>query len=216
MVFDNDSAVKISEFLLQIKAVQLQPNDPFSWASGWRSPIYCDNRKTLSYPQVRTYIRQEFVRVIAEKYPNAEIIAGVATGGIAIGALVAQELGLPFAYVRSSAKKHGMTNQIEGVVESGSNVVVIEDLISTGKSSLNAVAALREHGANVKGLISIFTYNFPFSEQNFTEAKCEFTSLSDYKHLIETALEKEYINQDQLSSLQAWRTNPADWNVEKA
>lgn len=216
MVFESDSAVKISEFLLQIKAVQLQPAHPFTWASGWNSPIYCDNRKTLSYPQVRTYIRQEFVKVIEEKYPNVEVIAGVATGGIAIGALVAQELGLPFVYVRASAKKHGMTNQVEGVIESGNNVVVIEDLISTGKSSLNAVEVLREHGANVKGLVSIFTYNFSFAEENFQKAKCEFTSLSDYKHLIETALEKEYINQDQLSSLQAWRTNPADWNAQNA
>src|ERR1700741_4401829 len=154
----DDAAYKIAEYLLQIKAVKLQPDQPFTWASGWKSPIYCDNRKTLSYPAIRTYIRQEFVNAINKDFAKPDVIAGVATGGIAQGALIAQELGLPFVYVRSEAKKHGLTNMIEGDVQKGQSVVVIEDLISTGGSSLKAVEALRERGCVVKGMAAIFTY----------------------------------------------------------
>ena len=155
-----DAAHKVAEFLLQIKAIKLQPEQPFTWASGWKSPIYCDNRKTLSYPQIRTYIRQQYVNVINEQFGKPDVIAGVATGGIAQGALIAQDMGLPFVYVRSEAKKHGLTNMVEGVVEKDQSVVVIEDLISTGGSSIKAVDALREKGCNVKGMVAIFTYGF--------------------------------------------------------
>ena len=156
----DDAAHKVAEFLLQIKAIKLQPEQPFTWASGWKSPIYCDNRKTLSYPQIRTFIRQQYVNVINEKFGKPDVIAGVATGGIAQGALIAQDMGLPFVYVRSEAKKHGLTNMVEGVVEKDQSVVVIEDLISTGGSSIKAVDALREQGCNVKGMVAIFTYGF--------------------------------------------------------
>jgi orotate phosphoribosyltransferase len=208
--FDNP-AYKVAEFLLQIKAVKLQPENPFTWASGIKSPIYCDNRKTLSYPQIRTFIRQTFVDTINKNFAKPDVIAGVATGGIAIGALVAQELGLPFVYVRSEAKKHGLTNMIEGDVESGQNVVVVEDLISTGGSSLKAVEALREKGCNVKGMVAIFTYGFDEAEQNFKKAKCNLKTLTDYNTLINTALTKEYISEKDLESLMQWRTNPSAW-----
>lgn len=208
--FDNP-AYKVAEFLLQIKAVKLQPENPFTWASGIKSPIYCDNRKTLSYPQIRTFIRQTFVDTINKNFAKPDVIAGVATGGIAIGALVAQELGLPFVYVRSEAKKHGLTNMIEGDVESGQNVVVVEDLISTGGSSLKAVEALREKGCNVKGMVAIFTYGFDEAEQNFKKAKCNLKTLTDYNTLINTALTKEYISEKDLESLKQWRTNPSAW-----
>ena len=173
MTMKEDSGLKVAEFLLQIKAIELRPENPFTWASGWRSPIYCDNRKTLSFPKIRTYIRQQFVESIREAYGKPEVIAGVATGGIAIGALVAEELGVPFVYVRSSAKAHGLGNMIEGYLEQGKDVVVIEDLISTGNSSLNAVAALREAGANVKGMVAIFSYGFQVAADNFKAAGCE-------------------------------------------
>jgi orotate phosphoribosyltransferase len=208
--FDNP-AYKVAEFLLQIKAVKLQPENPFTWASGIKSPIYCDNRKTLSYPQIRTFIRQTFVDTINKNFAKPDVIAGVATGGIAIGALVAQEMGLPFVYVRSEAKKHGLTNMIEGDVESGQNVVVVEDLISTGGSSLKAVEALREKGCNVKGMVAIFTYGFDEAEQNFKSAKCNLKTLTDYNTLINTALTKEYISEKDLESLKQWRTNPSAW-----
>jgi orotate phosphoribosyltransferase len=208
--FDNP-AYKVAEFLLQIKAVKLQPENPFTWASGIKSPIYCDNRKTLSYPQIRTFIRQTFVDTINKNLAKPDVIAGVATGGIAIGALVAQEMGLPFVYVRSEAKKHGLTNMIEGDVESGQNVVVVEDLISTGGSSLKAVEALREKGCNVKGMVAIFTYGFDEAEQNFKKAKCNLKTLTDYNTLINTALTKEYISEKDLESLKQWRTNPSAW-----
>jgi orotate phosphoribosyltransferase len=208
--FDNP-AYKVAEFLLQIKAVKLQPENPFTWASGIKSPIYCDNRKTLSYPQIRTFIRQTFVDTINKNFAKPDVIAGVATGGIAIGALVAQEMGLPFVYVRSEAKKHGLTNMIEGDVESGHNVVVVEDLISTGGSSLKAVEALREKGCNVKGMVAIFTYGFDEAEQNFKKAKCNLKTLTDYNTLINTALTKEYISEKDLESLKQWRTNPSAW-----
>jgi len=212
MTKNDDSSFKIAEYLLQIKAIKLQPANPFVWASGWKSPIYCDNRKTLSYPIIRTYIRQQFVEVINEVYGKPDVIAGVATGGIAIGALVAQELGLPFVYVRSEAKKHGLSNQIEGVIEKGQSVIVIEDLISTGGSSLKAVEALREVGAQVKGLVSVFTYDFEVARQAFRKAKCPYETLCDYHVLIEQAVKADYIGEDDIASLKKWREDPATWS----
>jgi len=212
MILNNDRALKVAEFLLQIKAIKLQPTNPFTWASGWKSPIYCDNRKTLSYPAIRTFIRQAYCEEILEKYGKPDFIAGVATGGIAQGALVAQELGIPFVYVRSTPKGHGLGNQIEGDFEKGQKVVVIEDLISTGGSSLQAVDALREAGCEVKGLVAIFTYDFDIAKENFKKAKCPFRTLTNYDFLIEQAIRKEYINESDLDSLQAWRANPSTWN----
>lgn len=212
MKSNDESALKIAEFLLQIKAIKLQPNKPFVWASGWNSPIYCDNRVTLSYPKIRTYIRQEFVNAIVDKFGKPDVIAGVATGGIAQGALVAQEMGLPFIYVRSEAKKHGLTNMVEGIVEKGQSVVVIEDLISTGGSSLNAVEALRDVGCVVKGMAAIFTYGFKTASDNFKKAKCKLVTLSDYDTLIKQALKSNYITEKNLKSLKEWRENPAEWN----
>ncbi len=211
MKVNDESALKIAEFLLQIKAIKLQPNKPFTWASGWKSPIYCDNRVTLSYPKVRTFIRQEFVESIIDTFGKPDVIAGVATGGIAQGALVAQEMGLPFVYIRSEAKKHGLTNMIEGVVEKGQSVVVIEDLISTGGSSLKAVEALREAGCEVKGMAAIFTYGFKTAGDNFKKAKCKLITLSNYETLVKKALQTEYITEKDLKSLQEWRENPAEW-----
>jgi orotate phosphoribosyltransferase len=211
MLINEEAALKIAEFLLQIKAIKLQPTKPFTWASGWKSPIYCDNRITLSYPKVRTFIRQEFVNVINEQFAKPDVIAGVATGGIAQGALVAQEMGLPFVYVRSEAKKHGMTNMIEGMVEKGQSVVVIEDLISTGGSSLKAVEALRDKGCDVKGMAAIFTYGFKAASDNFKKAKCKVVSLSDYDTLIKQALQSNYVSDKDLKSLSAWRENPSEW-----
>lgn len=208
----DDPAYKVAEFLLQIKAVKLQPENPFTWASGLKSPIYCDNRKTLSYPQIRTYIRHHFVEKINEHFARPDVIAGVATGGIAQGALVAEEMGLPFIYVRSEAKKHGMTNMIEGEVESGQNVVVIEDLISTGGSSLKAVKALREKGCVVKGMAAIFTYGFAEAEAAFKKEKCLLETLTSYDTLIATALQKEYIAEKDVESLKQWRANPQAWS----
>ena len=207
----DDTAYKVAEFLLQIKAIKLQPENPFTWASGIKSPIYCDNRKALSYPKIRNYIRQHFVQTINNHFPMPDLIAGVATGGIAIGVLVAQEMGLPFVYVRSEEKKHGLTNMIEGHFESGQNVVVIEDLISTGGSSLKAVDALREKGCLVKGMAAIFTYGFEESVQNFKKAKCRLETLTNYDTLIETAVKKEYINEKDLDSLKKWRQKPKTW-----
>jgi orotate phosphoribosyltransferase len=206
-----ESALKVAEFLLQIKAIKLQPNNPFTWASGWKSPIYCDNRVTLSFPQVRTFIRQQFVDAINDKFGKPDVIAGVATGGIAQGALVAQEMGLPFVYVRSEAKKHGLTNMIEGVVEAGQSVVVIEDLISTGGSSLKAVEALRAAGCDVKGMAAIFTYGFKVADENFKKAKCSLLTLSNYEILIEQALNSNYVSEKDLETLKLWRENPAEW-----
>lgn len=213
MVHNEDSALKVAEFLLQIKAVQLRPSDPFTWASGWKSPIYCDNRKTLSYPKIRNFIRQEFVKTIEENFGRPDVIAGVATGGIAQGALIAQDLGLPFVYVRPEPKKHGMTNQVEGVIEEGQSVLVIEDLISTGGSSLKAVEALRNAGCTVKGMIAIFTYNFELAEENLKNGACPYYTLSDYEHLIKQAQESGYIQESELKSLRAWRENPGAWNA---
>lgn len=213
MILDKDKALKVADFLLQIKAVKLNPSKPFQWSSGWQSPIYCDNRKILSYPEVRTYIRQVFADCIDKQYGKPDVIAGVATGGIAIGALIAQELGLPFIYVRSSAKAHGMQNQIEGYYEEGQSVVVIEDLISTGGSSLKAVEALCEGGLKIKGLGAIFTYGFDTAINNFEKADCEFFTLSDYDTLIEKAIEQNYISNNDIDSLNNWRNSPENWNV---
>lgn len=211
MILNKDSGVKVAEFLLQIKAIKLQPQNPFNWASGWISPIYCDNRVTLSYPHIRTFIRQQYSASILEAFGKPDIIAGVATGGIAQGALVAEELGLPFIYVRSSAKEHGMQNQIEGNYEAGQKVVVIEDLISTGGSSIKAIHALRDVELNVTGLAAIFTYGFDISKENFSAAACPFLTLTNYDLLIEKALEDNYINSNDVDSLKSWRKDPANW-----
>jgi orotate phosphoribosyltransferase len=209
------TASNIADFLLQIKAVRLQPNQPFKWASGWNSPIYCDNRITLSHPRVRTYIRQELVKVIDEHFGSPDLIAGVATGAIAHGVLVAEALGLPFAYVRSSAKEHGRQNVIEGEVSKNQSCVVIEDLVSTGQSSLKAVQALRESGVLVKGMISIFTYGFDIAGEAFRSANCPCYSLSNYDVLVKQALDQGYINQRDVESLKLWRKDPASWKVDK-
>ena len=211
MILNEETALTISDFLLQIKAIKLDITNPFTWASGLKSPIYCDNRITLSFPKIRTYIRQEFVKIINEEFGSVDVIAGVATGGIAQGALVAQELGLPFVYIRSSQKKHGLTNQIEGIVESGQSVVIVEDLISTGKSSLNAVNALREAGCNIKGMVAIFTYDLTIAKENFEKADCKLITLSDYNFLIRKAVETNYINESDIQSLVRWRENPKKW-----
>jgi len=208
---NEDVALQISEFLLQIKAIKLNVEKPFTWASGWKSPIYCDNRKTLSYPKIRTFIRQQFVDIINEEFGLPDVIAGVATGGIAIGALVAQDLGLPFVYIRSAEKTHGLTNKIEGVVETGQSVVVVEDLISTGGSSLGAVEALREASCKVQGMVAIFTYGFNVAEDAFKEAKCPLVTLSNYNALIEKAVDSNYIREEDLESLKKWREDPAAW-----
>ncbi|HKK40014.1 MAG TPA: orotate phosphoribosyltransferase [Cryomorphaceae bacterium] len=204
---------KIAEFLLKIKAVKLSPGAPFTWASGWKSPIYCDNRQTLSYPEVRLLIRNEFVRNIREKFANTEVIAGVATGGIAHGALVAEALGFPFIYVRSSSKGHGLQNKVEGHLEKGQKVMVIEDLVSTGKSSLDAVEALRAAGAEVIGMAAIFTYGFEVAKENFAKADCDLITLSNYTALIEEAMELNYVDEESLQSLKEWRSNPQNWNA---
>ena len=211
MVYNKETAIAISEYLLQIKAVKLNVKEPFTWASGIKSPIYCDNRKTLSFPKIRTFIRQQFVDIITDQYGSVDLIAGVATGAIAHGVLVAQELGIPFIYVRSSEKKHGLENKIEGHFESGRSVVVIEDLISTGKSSLNAVEALRTGGCEVKGMLAIFSYNLDKATDNFKKAKCKLHTLADYNELITQGVEKNYISDNDLKSLQKWRENPENW-----
>jgi orotate phosphoribosyltransferase len=210
----SDIELKVAEFLLQIKAIKLQPNNPFTWASGWKSPIYCDNRVTLSHPSVRTYIRQKLTQLIQEEFGSVDLIAGVATAGIPQGVLVAQELGLPFAYVRAKAKEHGTGSLIEGEIVEGQRVVVVEDLISTGKSSLAAVAALKEAGLSVAGLVSIFTYGFDEADENFKRAKCRYVSLSDYNTLIDYASEHSFIPESDIELLKRWRTNPSEWGKD--
>ena len=202
---------KTAEYLLQIKAIKLQPSNPFTWASGWKSPIYCDNRKTLSFPEVRSFIRDSFAAMVKELYPKAELIAGVATGAIAHGALAADKLELPFIYVRSEAKEHGLGNQIEGYYEKGQKVVVIEDLISTGGSSLNAVKALRDAGCDVFGMVAIFTYEFSKATNAFAAAECKLNTLSNYSVLVETALKTGYIGEAEVETLKKWRVDPAAW-----
>jgi len=206
-------AKKTAEYLLQIKAIKLQPSNPFTWASGWKSPIYCDNRKTLSFPEVRTFIRNSFADLIKELYPQAELIAGVATGAIAHGALVADKLGLPFIYVRSGAKEHGLGNQIEGYFTPGQKVVVIEDLISTGGSSLSAVRALKEAGCEVLGMVAIFTYEFKKASDGFAAENCNLDTLSNYTTLISTAVTTGYIGQAEVETLKSWRIDPSVWGV---
>ena len=201
--------------LLKIKAVKLQPSNPFTWASGWKSPIYCDNRKLMSYPDIRNFLKIQFSRIILEKYPNVEAIAGVATGAIAPGAIVADLLGLPFVYIRSTPKGHGLENLIEGDLRPKQKVVVIEDLVSTGLSSLKAVEAIRKDGAEVLGMLSIFTYDFPIAAKNMKDADVELTSLSNYDAILEEALSTEYIDESELQTLQNWRKNPDTWGQPK-
>lgn len=207
----NNVARLLAEKLLKISALKLQPANPFTWASGWNSPIYTDNRRTLSYPDVRSFIKIELTRTILEQFPEAEAIAGVATGAIAQGALVADALNLPYAYVRSTPKDHGLENLIEGNLKQGAKVVVIEDLVSTGKSSLKAVEAIRNAGCEVVGMVALFTYGFPVAEENFNEASVKLVTLSDYNAMLEVALQTEYITKDDLETLQMWRQDPANW-----
>lgn len=209
-----DSAKKTAEFLLQINAIKLQPSNPFTWASGWKSPIYCDNRKTLSYPEVRSFIRDAFSALTRELYPDVQVIAGVATGAIAHGALVADKMGLPFIYVRSGAKEHGLGNQIEGYFEKGQKVVVVEDLISTGGSSLGAVKALREAGCEVLGMVAIFTYEFKKAADSFAAENCKLNTLSSYSILIDEAVKSGYIGNAEVETLKNWRVDPANWGVK--
>ncbi|WP_396601809.1 orotate phosphoribosyltransferase [Algibacter sp. R77976] len=213
MIFDKNTAKKTAEVLLQINAIKLSPKEPFTWASGWKSPIYCDNRIVLSFPPIRNYIKETMGKHIEKEYGKPDVIAGVATGAIGIGILVAEYLGLPFIYVRPDAKGHGRKNQIEGFIESGQNVVVVEDLISTGKSSLNAVKALKEADINVKGMVAIFTYGFDVADENFKKENIRLNTLSNYENLLEEALETNYISEKELKTLAEWNTNPSEWNA---
>ena len=217
MILNLETATIVAEKLLQIKAIKLNVDNPFTWASGLRSPVYCDNRITLSFPELRTYIRQQLVKAIQEHFEGVDVIAGVATAGIPQGVLVAEALGLPFVYVRSSKKSHGLANQIEGRLNSGQSVVVVEDLVSTGKSSLAAVDALREAGANVKGMVAIFTYGLQVADANFADKDCKLVTLSDYNHLIELAVSCDYIPENNKYNLMEWRKDPQEWstNFEK-
>ncbi len=205
----------LAEKLLKINALKLQPANPFVWASGWNSPIYTDNRRTLSYPEVRSFIKIELTRMIMENFPDAEAIAGVATGAIAQGALVADLLNLPYVYIRSSPKDHGLENLIEGDLRQGQKVVVVEDLVSTGKSSLKAVEAVRNAGSQVVGMVALFTYGFPVAETNFEEAGVKLLTLSDYNTMLEVALKTNYICEDDLETLRRWRNDPATWVPER-
>lgn len=203
--------IEVTKRLLEINTIKIQPTNPFTWASGWKSPIYCDNRKILSYPKTRTYIRDRFVDVVREKYPDAEVIAGVATGAIAIGALVAEVLGLPFIYIRSKPKGHGLENLIEGDLNPNQKVVIIEDLVSTGISSLNAAEAVNNFGGLVIGMVAIFTYSFQHAIDNFKEANIELTTLSRYQVLIDTAVQLGDVTADQVDTLMKWREDPSNW-----
>lgn len=206
----------LAEKLLKISAIILQVDNPFTWASGWNSPIYTDNRKTLSYPEIRSFIKVELSRVIMEQFKDADVIAGVATGAIAQGALVADELSLPYVYIRSTPKDHGLENLIEGNLKPGQNVVVIEDLISTGKSSLKAVEAVRAAGGNVIGMVALFTYGFPLAEENFKKAGVKLVTLSNYNAMIEAALATHYIKESDVETLREWRKDPANWAPSKS
>ena len=205
----------VAEKLLKIKAVKLQPANPFTWASGWKSPIYCDNRKTLSYPAVRTFIKLELARVISEKYENVDAIAGVATGAIAQGALVADLLNLPFVYIRSTPKDHGLENLIEGELKPGSKVVIVEDLVSTGGSSLKAVEAIRRDGCEVIGMVAAYTYGFPVAEEAFKNAKVTLVTLTNYEAVLDVALRTGYIEEEDIQTLNEWRKDPAHWDAGK-
>ncbi len=211
MIFNKDTASKTAELLLQINAIKLNPGNPFTWASGWKSPIYCDNRVTLSFPPIRNYLKEEFARNIERQFGKPDVIAGVATGAIGIGLLVAEALALPFVYVRPEPKKHGRMNQIEGFLQKGQSVVVIEDLISTGKSSLMAVEALKESGAVVKGMAAIFSYGFHESTKAFKEANLDLYTLSNYESLLPLAVTKKYITEDEERTLAEWRVSPSTW-----
>lgn len=211
MILNKDTAQKTADLLLQINAIKLQPQNPFLWASGWKSPIYCDNRIILSYPPIRNYVREHIAQQIETLYGKPDVIAGVATGAIGIGMLVADYLNLPFVYIRPEAKGHGRQNQVEGKLEANQSVVVVEDLISTGKSSLNAVKALRDANAKVKGMIAIFTYGFQIAEDNFKNENIELHTLSDYENLLARAEKANYISTKELKTLQNWRVNPSEW-----
>ena len=213
MIQNKNVALKTAESLLQIKAIKLQPENPFTWASGWKSPIYCDNRLTLSFPNIRSELKIEFAKQIQELYGKPDYIAGVATGAIAIGVLVAEYLNVPFIYVRDKAKGHGRQNQIEGFLKPGSNVVVIEDLISTGGSSLKAVDVLQEVGAHVLGMMAIFTYDFPVAQENFDKANVRLNTLSDYNHLLEQASQQGTISNESVEMLKEWRKDPSVWGL---
>ena len=213
MIFNKNTAKKTAEVLLQINAIKLKPKEPFTWASGWKSPIYCDNRIVLSYPQVRNFVREAMANHIESYYGKPDVIAGVATGAIGIGALVAECMGLPFVYVRPEPKKHGRQNQIEGHIEKGQTVVVVEDLISTGKSSLNAVRALKEAGIDVKGMVAIFSYGFDVASENFKDENVILHTISNYENLLEQALDTNYINQTEQETLSQWNANPSEWNA---
>ena len=213
MIFNKDTAEKTAELLLQINAIKLNPENPFTWASGWKSPIYCDNRLILSFPSIRNYVRDEFAKNIEKQFGKPDVIAGVATGAIGVGILVAESLGLPFVYVRPEAKKHGRQNQVEGFLQKGQSVVIIEDLISTGNSSLLAVDALKEAELHVKGMVAIFTYGFDVATENFKKANVDLHTLADYEHLLHLAVAKNYITEKELATLQEWRKNPSTWSV---
>ncbi|MDR3339397.1 MAG: orotate phosphoribosyltransferase [Candidatus Symbiothrix sp.] len=204
----------LAKKLLKIKAVKLQPANPFIWASGWKSPIYCDNRKTLSYPPLRNFIKLQLARIITEKYENVTAIAGVAMGAIAQGAMVAEELNLPFVYIRATPKDHGLENLIEGDLKPGSKVVVIEDLISTGQSSLKAAEAVRAAGCDVIGMVAIFTYGLPLSEEKFKDARLNLITLCNYDAILDEALRTDYIDESEIKTLQEWRRDPANWNTK--
>ncbi len=212
MISNSTTASKVAEKLLQIKAIKLNPKEPFTWASGLRSPIYCDNRVTLSYPEIRTFIKKQLTEAVNNGYEKPDVIAGVATAGIPQGVLIAQELDLPFIYVRSAKKSHGMTNQIEGYYEKGQKVVVVEDLVSTGKSSLLAVDALRDAGLEVLGMVAIFTYGLKVADKNFAAKQCPLITLSDYDHLIKQALASNYIQKEEQETLMEWRKDPQAWS----
>ena len=214
MIFNKGTAEKTAELLLQINAIKLNPKNPFTWASGWKSPIYCDNRLILSFPAIRNYIREEFSKNIEKQFGKPDVIAGVATGAIGIGMLVAEYMGLPFVYVRPEPKKHGRKNQVEGFLQKGQNVVVVEDLISTGNSSLLAVDALREAGANVKGMAAIFTYGFDIAEENFKKTHLDLYTLSNYQNLLSLAVKKKYITEEEQLTLNEWNASPSSWGVE--
>ncbi|MCK9303065.1 MAG: orotate phosphoribosyltransferase [Bacteroidales bacterium] len=212
MIHDKETASNVANKLLEIKAVKLNPKNPYTWASGIISPIYCDNRKTLSFPEVRNYIKDSMAKIIKEKYSDVEVIAGVATGAIAIGVLVAEALNLPFIYIRSSQKDHGLQNKIEGYYEQGQKVVIIEDLISTGMSSLAAYSALKEANMVVEGMLAIYTYGLPIAKQQFEDAKCELTTLTDYDTTISVAVSKSYVDTEETETLKEWRKDPANWH----
>jgi orotate phosphoribosyltransferase len=213
MIFNKDTAEKTAELLLQINAIKLNPKNPFTWASGWRSPIYCDNRLILSFPAIRNYVRDEFSKNIEQQFGKPDVIAGVATGAIGIGILVAESMGLPFVYVRPEPKKHGRQNQVEGFLQKGQNVVIVEDLISTGKSSLLAVEALRAAGANIKGMAAIFTYGFEIAQENFKNENIELFTLSNYQSVLNLAVAKKYITNEEEETLREWNLAPSTWGI---